>query len=123
LFRPESGRTGRTVNRADLASTFGVSLPTVDAWVRRGAPFVERGSKGREWKFDTAAVIDWRLASAIEDALAGYQDESDAISKDEADRRRAVANAIMAEVEADEALDIVVRRPTRRRIRRPSVWF
>ena len=110
MFISESRKTGRTVNRADLASTFGVGLPTVDAWVRRGAPFVERGRKGREWQFDTAAVIDWRLTNAIADALGGYQGESGNITKDEADRRRAVANAIMAEVEADEALDTVVRR-------------
>ena len=105
-----SGGFGRVVNRAGLASVCGVSLPTVDAWVERGCPFLERGSKGREWQFDTADVIEWRVASSVEAALAGYQGSSDGITKDEADRRKAVANAIVAEVGADEALGVTMRR-------------
>lgn len=101
---------GRSVNRAELASLCGVSLPTVDSWVDKGCPFVERGSKGREWRFDSAAVIDWRLQRAVENAVSGYADESGNVSKEEADRRRAVANAITAEIAADEALGAVVAR-------------
>ncbi|MCJ2111919.1 terminase small subunit [Methylobacterium sp. E-025] len=48
-----------TVNRKQVASHYGISLPTVDAWVRKGCPFVTRGSKGVEWEFDLAAVQDW----------------------------------------------------------------
>ncbi len=102
--------TGRIVNRSDLATLCNVSLPTVDAWVRKDCPAVERGSKGREWRFDLAAVIEWRIARAVEDAVSGLMDEAGKVSKDEADRRRAVANAITAEVEADEALKSVVSR-------------
>lgn len=101
---------GRLVNRADLASICSVSLPTVDAWVEKGCPYVERGSKGREWKFDSAAVIDWRIQRAVENAVSGYEDESGKISREEADRRKAVANAITAEIGADEALRSVVSR-------------
>lgn len=93
---------GRLVNRADLASLCSVSLPTVDAWVEKGCPYVERGSKGREWKFDSAAVIDWRIQRAVENAVSGYEDESGKISREEADRRKAVANAITAEIGADD---------------------
>lgn len=101
---------GRSVNRADLAGVCGVSLPTVDAWVGKGCPFLERGGRGREWAFDTAAVIEWRISRAVSDAVSAYQDDSGLISKDEADRRRAVAKAITAEIEADEALRVVVAR-------------
>lgn len=55
---------GKVVNRQGLADFFGVSLPTVDAWVRNKAPFIQRGGKGREWQFDTAAVVDWRIRQA-----------------------------------------------------------
>lgn len=104
----ESG--GRLVNRAQLATLCDVSLPTVDTWVRKGCPIVERGSKGSPWQFDSAAVIDWRIAQAVEAATSGLLDKDGRTTKDEADRRRAVANAITAEVEADEALKSVVSR-------------
>lgn len=101
---------GRPVNRAELASLCGVSLPTVDAWVEKGCPYLERGSKGREWQFDSAAVIDWRIQRAVENAVSGYEDTSGNVSREEADRRRAVANAVTAEIGADEALKAVVAR-------------
>lgn len=110
MFMSEPEVRGRSVNRAELAGVCGVSLPTVDAWVEKGCPFVQRGSKGREWQFDTAAVINWRVDRAVQEAVAGLQGEAGQISKDEADRRKAVANAISAEVAADEALRIVVSR-------------
>lgn len=107
---PKADLVGRSVNRVELASLCGVSLPTVDAWVRRGCPARQRGSKGREWEFDTAAVIDWRIDQKAQDVAASLQGEAGQISKDEADRRKAVANAITAEVAADEALRVVVSR-------------
>ncbi len=102
---------GRIVNRAGLANICAVSLPTIDAWVRKDCPVVERGGSGREWKFDTAAVIDWRIAKAMSDAAAGMSGEKGGVTtKDQADTRRAIALAIKAEVEADEALKAVVYR-------------
>ena len=102
---------GRIVNRAGLAQLCGVTLPTVDAWVRKDCPVVERGGTGKEWKFDSAAVIEWRIAKAVENAVAGLGgDKGAAVSKDQADTRRAIAMAIKAEVEADEALKAVVYR-------------
>ncbi|WP_052954873.1 terminase small subunit [Microvirga vignae] len=103
-----TGVTGRLVNRADLAALWGTSLPTIDAWVRQGCPFVKRGSKGKEWQFDTAAVAEWRISRAVEDALSDVQDEGGRMSREEADRRRAVAAAISAEIQADRDLGTVV---------------
>lgn len=101
---------GRAVNRAELASLCGVSLPTVDTWVKRGCPFSERGSKGTEWKFDTAAVIGWRIETAITDTAAAYGNDGAGMSKDEADRRRSVALAHMAEIDLDDRLGRTVER-------------
>jgi hypothetical protein len=52
---------GVVVNRALLAELVGVSLPTIDAWVREGMPYLQRADKKKhqDWQFDTAAVIDW----------------------------------------------------------------
>ena len=101
---------GRSVNRAELASICGVTVVTIDAWRAKGCPWVERGGRGKEWIFDTAAVIDWRLQRAVTDAVSGYQDESGKVSAEEADRRKKLANAITAEITADEALRQVVSR-------------
>lgn len=101
---------GRSVNRTELASICGVTVVTIDAWRAKGCPWVERGGRGKEWIFDTAAVIDWRLQRAVTDAVSGYQDESGKVTSEEADRRKKVAQAITAEIAADEALRQVVSR-------------
>ena len=50
------------INKQELASRLGVSLPTLSAWMRRWDaefPVEERGTNGRDYKFDAAAVIDF----------------------------------------------------------------
>lgn len=105
---------GRLVNRADLAGIFGVSVNTVTNWIEKGCPYVERGSNGVEWQFDTAAVIDWKIQRAVENVAMSTGDEggkdSSKARREDADCRRAVANAIVAEIDADEALKAVVSR-------------
>jgi len=46
------------VNKAELASIIGVSLPTMESMIRKDAdfPIVQRGSNGVAWQFDTDAV-------------------------------------------------------------------
>lgn len=48
-----------TVNRTDLAASFGVSLVTIDTWRKEGMPFVERGGSGKQWSYSLAACIKW----------------------------------------------------------------
>ena len=110
MFMADSGKAGRTVNRAELATLCGVSLPTIDAWLRKGCPIVKAGSKGRAAEFESAAVIRWIRDSAVADAVAGAESDDGKTSREEADRRRAVANAISAEVAADEDLKSVMSR-------------
>lgn len=86
---------GKKVNRAELAEFFGVSLPTISAWVTRGCPFLERGQKGKEWSFDTAQVAEWRREQAVADALG----DTSKMDIEEANRRSAVANAEIREIE------------------------
>lgn len=50
---------GVKLNRAGLAEHMGVSLPTVDRWVKEGMPVLQRGARGVEWAFDLAEVIRW----------------------------------------------------------------
>lgn len=65
---------GRLVNRAELAEILGISLPTVNAWVKDKMPVVRVGTRGVEWQFDTAAVIQWRADLAAESAGGALED-------------------------------------------------
>ena len=105
---PQATTARRTLNRSELAAHHGISLPTVDSWVRRGCPAIERGSKGSNWKFDPVAVIEWRLKDAVEETIARFVTGDGDMSREEADRRRAVANAKVAEIELDDRLKSVV---------------
>ena len=101
---------GRLLNRTELAGIFAVSTNTISTWVEKGCPYVERGSNGVEWQFDSAAVIDWKIQRAVESVAMSAGDDSSKARREDADCRRAVANAIVAEITADEALGGVVAR-------------
>ena len=66
---------GKIVSRQDLADTFGVAGSTVDGWVRRGLPVVQRGSKGVAWQFNTSDVASWLEQRASERQGVGETDE------------------------------------------------
>ncbi len=84
---------GVKLNRSGLAEHMGVSLPTVDRWVKSGAPVVRRGSRGVEWSFDLTDVISW-YAERTADARAGAVDDIEEI-----ERRTARAKMERAELE------------------------
>lgn len=52
----------REATKAECAEFFEVSLPTLENWVRRGCPFVQRGGRGVSWVFDLLAVAKWHFA-------------------------------------------------------------
>lgn len=58
----ESRRVERRVNKAELAAWFDVSLPTIEAWIRRGMPISQRGSRGVPWVIDLLEVAEWRFS-------------------------------------------------------------
>lgn len=105
-------RGQKTYSLLQASAILGVHRNTLGGWIEAGCPVIKRAdrSRGIEWQISIAQVVEWRISRAVEDALSGYQDESGKITKDEADRRRAIALAITAEVAADEALNVVVRR-------------
>ncbi len=49
------------VNRNDIADIFGVAKTTVDAWVKKGCPVLEKPGRGKTSKYDSAAVHKWLL--------------------------------------------------------------
>lgn len=50
------------MNKAELAEAFEVSLPTVDRWIQKGCPWVEKGAKGKGYRFSLPEVLEWRQA-------------------------------------------------------------
>ncbi len=52
----------RIGSKAACAEFFDVSLPTIEAWIRRGMPVVQRGAKGIAWEIDLHAAAQWRFA-------------------------------------------------------------
>lgn len=108
MFMSDTPKAMRQVNRQDLASLCNVSLPVVDRWVALGAPFVVRGSKGTPWVFDISEVFAWRMDAAVKAAVEPFKAAETGMSREEADRRRAVAMAIVAEIEAATAQRAVV---------------
>lgn len=88
---------GKHVNRSGLAETFGVVTVTVDSWVKKGCPFVERGGPGRQWVFDTADIARWLRDQALAESGAGDDD------LDEIDKRTKRAKMHQAELELAKA--------------------
>jgi hypothetical protein len=59
-----------------VAEFFDVTLPTVEAWIRKGCPVVERGSRGIAWTMDLRAVAEWLYGGQ----QAGAHNDPDAMA-------------------------------------------
>jgi len=87
------------LNKTQLSELLGCSLPTVDAKVRRGMPFKERGRRGgKDWVFDSAEVVEWERQQAVMNSGG-----SGAADEDELKRRKLAAETGKAELELAKA--------------------
>lgn len=48
------------LNKQELADFFGVSLPTLSAWISDGMPAISEGTNGRQWEFQASAAYAWK---------------------------------------------------------------
>lgn len=87
--------SGLELSKADLARAWGVSLPTVGAWVKRGCPYISKGGPGKPWIFNTSEVAAWREEQAAQAALG----ETQSLDIEEARRRKLAAEAALAELD------------------------
>jgi phage terminase Nu1 subunit (DNA packaging protein) len=85
---------GKNVTRIEIADLFGVSHTTVDAWIKRGMPVLQRGSRGKAWQINTAEVSAWLEQRAKESAAGG--DQAD---ERELKRRKLAAETAKVELE------------------------
>lgn len=102
----------RHVSLKEAASLLDRDRNTIMKWIDAGCPFVEKADRdlGKAWVLDIADIVRWledRSARLTAEKL-GVNAEG-AITEEEAKRRRAVAQAVIAEIEASEVLKTVVR--------------
>lgn len=76
------------LNRQETAEMFGVSLPTLDAWIRAGMPVEKGGSNGKPYEIDPHKVKVWR------EGLRAAEEEQ------EQDRKRRLAE-LQAELDLE----------------------
>lgn len=102
----------RTYSLSEAAGILGKHRNTVAKWLEQGCPAVTRADRARgiEWALSIPDVVGWLIARAAEDAAVTAGGEAGGITRDEADRRKAVAQAVAAEVATAELLDDVVNR-------------
>lgn len=85
---------GKNVTRQEVADLFGVSHTTVDAWIKRGMPVIQRGSRGKSWQINTAEVSAW-LEQRAKESVSG-DDQAD---ERELKRRKLAAETAKVELE------------------------
>lgn len=93
---------GQSCNRGELAGFFGVSPPTIDAWVRTGCPQVSKGSRGVAATFNTADVAKWRTDKAREEGSG-----TSLVDEAELKRRKLAAETGSAELGYAKDLQLV----------------
>lgn len=86
------------VNRQDLASVMGVSLPAIDRWVREGCPVKQRGRRGIQWEFSVPDVVAWWGNRERENAAG-----TSTADENELRRRKLMAETRRAELELAKA--------------------
>ena len=55
----------RIADKAGTAEFFGVSLPTIDKWMRDGMPYLQRGAPRVPWQIDLHAAAKWRYEARL----------------------------------------------------------
>lgn len=103
----------RHVSLKELSTILHRDRNTISKWLEIGLPYVEKADRdlGKAWIFDTAEVVRWLEKRAADSAVEklGVLGSDGKTSEEEAKRRRAVAAAIITELEAAEAVKTVVR--------------
>lgn len=106
---------GRLLKKHEVAEFFGYSLPTVDAWIKEGCPVKTEGGKGKAYEFDSEEVFRWLLGREKRPGRTpkGREPQFDPetgeekITIEEANRRKAIADAKAAELRLAENLKLV----------------
>lgn len=110
-FSPRSSTSTRHMSLKQLAEILNRDRNTVMKYLGQGMPVLERADRDRgiSWIIDSAEAIRWleeRAAKSVADRLGG---DVKSVSKDDAERRDAVAKMIIREVDAAESAKMVTK--------------
>jgi len=98
---------GARLNRRELANAMGKSLPTIDAMVARGMPYLKKPvNRGDPWEFDLAECVDWDVGDRVTRAVAervGDLQDAGGKTLDQARTDKAVVETRIKEIELAEA--------------------
>ncbi len=56
----------RLFTRREVAAAFGVSPLRITKWTAAGMPVADRGQRGKQSRYDVAAVVAWRIETEVE---------------------------------------------------------
>lgn len=106
-----SSASARHMSLKQLAGILNRDRNTVMKYIGQGMPIVERADRDRgiSWLIDSAEAIRWleeRAAKSVADRLGS---DVKSLSKDDAERRDAVAKMIIREVDAAESAKMVAK--------------
>lgn len=59
---------GKIVNKRELSQILGISERTLTEWQREGLPVMMKSARGASNQYDTAMVIQWRIAREVHGA-------------------------------------------------------
>lgn len=101
----------RVMSLVQIATLLNKDRNTVQKWMDNGCPYVQKADKRLNipWQIDISEVVKWleeRAGNAAAEKFGASTDGS--TSEDEAKRRRAVAQAVVAELDMLERLRAVV---------------
>ena len=69
-FPLPDGVPDAVLNKRELSDFFGVSLPTLDAWIADGLPALTEGTNGRSYAFQASVAYAWKCARDEGEILA-----------------------------------------------------
>lgn len=100
----------RTHSIFEAAGLIGVHRNTLMRWINDGCPAVSKGDskRGKEWEISLSDVWAWREQRLIDEISAQFRDKTGATNEAGYRTRKAAADAVVAEIEAEEALRTVV---------------
>lgn len=100
----------RHVSLSQLSTLIGRDRNTIAKWPDKGCPFVQKADKEANipWVFDVAAVVKWLEDQATAKAISKYENAEGQTTEAEGKRRKAVAAAILEEIEVLKQLKSVV---------------
>lgn len=83
------------LNKSQVVELLGCSMQRISTLIAQGLPVLQRGSRGKDWAFDGAAIVEW----VRQQEAAKLGDTGEKLDPDQAKARKDQAQAELAELE------------------------